>query len=86
VDLDADPGLSVGVLAGAGYLLHGMNLRASLAGGRPTLLEAGFAGFVERPPAKLLIAAVEGAVANGFELVSCLRPGCGGGERVVRAA
>ena len=38
------------------------------AGGRP-LPEAGFAGFVERPPAKPLIAAVEGAVAGGFELI-----------------
>jgi enoyl-CoA hydratase len=77
----------VGVLADAGRTFcTGMDLRTSLAGGRPTLPEAGFAGFVERPPAKPLIAAVEGAVAGGFELISCLRSGRGGGERVVRAA
>jgi enoyl-CoA hydratase len=47
-----------------------MDLKAFLAGERPSIGERGFAGIVERPPAKPLIAAVEGyALAGGFEIV-----------------
>ena len=69
-DLDADQRLSVAVLTGAGgTFCAGMDLKAFLAGERPSLPGKGFAGFVERPPAKPVIAAVEGAaVAGGFEI------------------
>ena len=58
------------VLTGAGgTFCAGMDLKAFLAGERPSLPGWGLAGFVERPPAKPLIAAVEGAaVAGGFEI------------------
>ena len=47
-----------------------MDLKAFLAGDRPTIPGRGFAGLVERPPRKPLIAAVEGyALAGGFEIV-----------------
>jgi enoyl-CoA hydratase len=69
--LDADPSLVAGVLTGAGGVFcAGMDLKAFLAGEVPSVDDRGFAGFVERGPAKPLIAAVEGAaVAGGFEIV-----------------
>ena len=70
-DLDADPGLSAGVLTGAGgHFCSGMDLKAFLATGqRPEVPGRGF-GFTRRPPNKPLVAAVEGsALAGGFELV-----------------
>jgi len=69
--LDADPALAVGVLTGAGpTFCAGMDLKAFLAGERPSVGARGFAGVVEGPPVKPLIAAVEGAaVAGGFEIV-----------------
>ena len=43
--------------------------RPSCAGERPSIPGRGFAGLVERPPVKPLIAAVEGyALAGGFEI------------------
>ena len=69
--LDADPNVAVGVLTGSGgTFCAGMDLKAFLKGERPTLNGSGFAGFVEAPPRKPLIAAVEGfALGGGFEIV-----------------
>ncbi len=69
-ELDAGQDLSVAVLTGSGGMFcAGMDLKAFLAGERPTVPGRGFAGLVERPPRKPVIAAVEGAaVAGGFEI------------------
>ncbi len=70
-ELDADPGLRVGVIAGAGKgFCAGMDLGAFAATGkRPWAGDRGFAGIVRRPPETPLIAAIEGfAVAGGFEI------------------
>ena len=68
--LDRAPELRVGVLTGAGKgFCAGMDLKAFVAGERPYVAGRGFAGIVQRPPAKPLIAAIEGfAVAGGFEI------------------
>ena len=69
-ELDGDPGLSVGVLTGAGKgFCAGMDLKAFVAGERPHVPGRGFAGIVERAAEKPLIAAIEGfAVAGGLEV------------------
>ena len=70
-EFEADTALTVAVLTGAGgTFCAGMDLKAFLAGEKPSAGVRGFAGIVERPPAKPVIAAVEGtALAGGFEIV-----------------
>jgi enoyl-CoA hydratase len=73
-ELDADDGLSVGVLTGAGGgFCAGMDLKAFVTGERPWVGDRGFAGIVQRASRKPLIAAIEGfAVAGGLEVaLSC---------------
>jgi enoyl-CoA hydratase len=69
-ELDGESDLSVGVLTGAGKgFCAGMDLKAFVTGERPFAEGRGFAGIVERPAEKPLIAAVEGfAVAGGLEV------------------
>jgi enoyl-CoA hydratase len=69
-DLEARDDVAVLVLTGAGgTFCAGMDLKAFARGERPRIEGRGFAGLTEAPPAKPLIAAVEGwALAGGCEL------------------
>jgi len=68
--LDRRDDLSVAVLTGAGgFFCAGMDLKGFARGEIPIIEGKGFAGLVERPPRKPLIAAVEGyALGGGFEI------------------
>ncbi len=68
--LDADDAIRVGILTGSeGVFCSGMDLKAFVTGETPFLPGRGFAGLIEAPPAKPLIAAVEGfALAGGLEI------------------
>jgi enoyl-CoA hydratase len=72
--LDSDNSLNAGIITGAGgTFCSGMDLKAFLRGEFPSLPGKGFAGFVEAPPKKPLIGAVEGyALAGGMEIaIAC---------------
>jgi enoyl-CoA hydratase len=68
--LDADAGILVGILTGtASVFSSGADLKGLASGDLPVVAGRGFGGIAENPPAKPLIAAVEGyAVGGGFEL------------------
>jgi enoyl-CoA hydratase/carnithine racemase len=69
-ELDAEPELAAGIIAGAGKgFSAGMDLKAFVAGEDVHVAGRGFAGITQRAAEKPLIAAIEGfAVAGGLEV------------------
>jgi enoyl-CoA hydratase len=69
--LDSEDTFRAAILTGAGgTFCSGMDLKASLHGESPEIKGRGFGGLTETPPAKPLIAAVDGyALAGGLEMV-----------------
>jgi enoyl-CoA hydratase/carnithine racemase len=69
-ELDRADELSLGVITGEGKgFSSGMDLKAFATGERPWAGDRGFAGIVQKPAEKPLIAAIEGfAVAGGLEI------------------
>ena len=71
-EMDARDDVRIGILTGSGATFSsGMDLKDFARTGKRSVVEGkGFAGFVEAPPKKPLIAAVEGyALAGGCEMV-----------------
>jgi enoyl-CoA hydratase/carnithine racemase len=68
--IDARDDITIAILTGAGgFFSAGMDLKSVSAGGERPINERGFAGITTVPPAKPIIAAVEGkALGGGFEL------------------
>ncbi|MFC5731556.1 MULTISPECIES: crotonase/enoyl-CoA hydratase family protein [Nocardioides] len=72
--LDDDPELRSGVLTGAGgYFCAGQDMGQAVRGEFARTVDRGWFGIVDRPPAKPLVAAIEGfALAGGLEIaLSC---------------
>jgi enoyl-CoA hydratase/carnithine racemase len=70
--IEADPGVRVSVLTGAGQkaFCAGSDLKAKADGASPSVTDWGFAGFVQAPRTKPVVAAVNGVAAGGgFEIV-----------------
>lgn len=73
-ELDSNNSLRCAIITGAeNTFCAGMDLKAFVSGEMPIIAGRGFAGLVEAPPKKPLIAAVEGyALAGGFEIaITC---------------
>src|ERR1700734_1913083 len=70
-EADGCSDIAVAILTGtSGTFCAGMDLKHLAAGRRAIVPGRGFGGFVEAPPRKPLIAAVEGwALGGGFEMV-----------------
>ncbi|WP_373081883.1 crotonase/enoyl-CoA hydratase family protein [Zhongshania sp.] len=73
-ELDSNASIRCAIITGAdNTFCAGMDLKAFVSGEMPFVEGRGFAGLVEAPPKKPLIAAIEGyALAGGFEIaITC---------------